>query len=114
MSIQFYDEPSFFEAWQRGVEIAGHRWFGDGQASSQSATSKWDLPPRVDDIRSAIGWLSSGEAMFPAAMVSFYNSDPGGELLRSLGANGLSDIAASLDESRRQVIADLLLAYPGW
>jgi hypothetical protein len=71
MSIQFYDEPSFFEAWQRGVEIAGHRWFGDGQASSQSATSKWDLPPWVDDIRSAIGWLSSGEAMFLAAMVSF-------------------------------------------
>lgn len=68
----------------------------------------------VDEIRSAIGWLSSGEAMFLAAMVSFYNSEPGGELLRSLGANGLSDIAASLDESRRQVIADLPLAYAGW
>jgi len=53
-------------------------------------------------------------AMFLAALVSFYHSDPGGELLRSLGANGLSGIAARLDESRRQVIADLLLAYPGW
>ena len=52
--------------------------------------------------------------MFLASLVSFYNSDPGGELLRSLGANGLSGIAARLDESRRQVIADLLLAYPGW
>ncbi len=49
-------------------------------------------------------------AMFLAALVSFYNSDPGGELLRSLGANGLSGIAARLDESRRQVIGDLLLA----
>jgi hypothetical protein len=38
MSAQFYDEPSFFEAWQRGVEIAGHRWFGDGLATLLSAT----------------------------------------------------------------------------
>ncbi|APT09712.1 hypothetical protein AN931_26540 [Mycobacterium intracellulare subsp. chimaera] len=113
MSARFYDE-TVFQAWQRGVEIAGPRWFADGQTSPDSATSKWDLSPRVDEIRSAIGWLSSGEAMFLAAMVSFYNSEPGGELLRSLGANGLSDIAASLDESRRQVIADLPLAYAGW
>ncbi len=66
----------FFEAWQRGVEIAGNRWFADGQTPPQSAASKWDLALRVDDIRSVIGLLSSGEAMFLAAMVSFYNSDP--------------------------------------
>jgi len=53
-------------------------------------------------------------AMFLAALVSFYNSDPAGSSCDPFGANGLSGIAARLDESRRQVIANLLLAYPGW
>lgn len=55
-----------------------------------------------------------GRSDVPCGDGELYNSEPGGELLRSLGANGLSDIAASLDESRRQVIADLPLAYAGW
>lgn len=114
MSAPFYNEQAFFEAWQRGVAIAGHHWFGDGQMAPDNATSKWDLAPRVDDIFASIGVLSSGEAMFLAAMVSFYNSDPGGQMLRDLGATGLSDISASLDEQRRSVLADLLVSYPGW
>lgn len=32
MSARFYDE-TVFQAWQRGVEIAGPRWFADGQTS---------------------------------------------------------------------------------
>ena len=35
---------AFFEAWKRGVEIAGPEWFGDGTGEGlQRATSKWDL-----------------------------------------------------------------------
>ena len=95
-----YNEQAFFDAWRRGVTIAGRRWFGDGNAAPQSAASKWDLAPRIDDITASIGILSSGEAMFLASMVSFYSSDPGGQMLGDLGATGLSDISASLDEPR--------------
>lgn len=61
-----------------------------------------------------MGWLSSGEAVFLAAMYSFYNSRAGGEMLASLGVTAPGDIAASLDASRRHVIADLLVSYAGW
>jgi hypothetical protein len=47
-------------------------------------------------------------------MVSFYNSNPGGQMLRERDAEGLSDIAASLDEPHRRVLAELLISYPGW
>jgi hypothetical protein len=114
MSAQFYNESSFFDAWRRGVVIAGQRWFADGKTAPESASTKWELAPRVDDIEEAIGWLSSGEAMLLAAMVSFYNSRPGGEMLTRLGAAGPSDIAAGLDEPRRRVISDLLVSYSGW
>lgn len=114
MSAAFYNEQAFFEAWRRGVTIADRRWFGDGQTQSDKAKNKWDLTPRIDDIFASIGVLSSGEAMFLAAMVSFYNADTGGQMLRDLAATGLSDISAGLDEQRRNVIADLLVAYPGW
>jgi hypothetical protein len=108
----FYNEAAFFEAWWRAVQLAGLRWFGDGHAAD--ATSKWQLAPRVGDIEHNIGVLSHGEAVFLAALVSFYNARVGGELLKATEVNGLADIAAILDEPRRRVIADLLLAYAGW
>ena len=37
---------AFFEAWKRGVEIAGPQWFGDGTREGlNQAKSKWDLRP---------------------------------------------------------------------
>jgi hypothetical protein len=110
----FYSEEAFFDAWRRAVALAGSRWFGDGKTAPENAGTKWDLAPRVEDITEAMGWLSSGEAMLLAAMVSLYNSNPGGQMLRERDAEGLSDIAASLDEPRRRVLADLLISYPGW
>ena len=47
-------------------------------------------------------------------MVSFYDGDAGGRLLKGLGASGLGDIASSLDPERREILADLLANYPGW
>lgn len=35
-------------------------------------------------------------------------------MLTKVGAHGLSDLAARLDETRRQVLADLLVSYAGW
>jgi hypothetical protein len=111
MTTSYYSEPSFFDAWLRGVEIAGPRWFGDGTGRGNS---KWEFEPQYDAINGAIGWLASGEAAFLAPMYSFYNATAGGKMLRRLQLHGMADIAAALDEPRRRVIADLLVAYGGW
>lgn len=108
----FYSELAFLEAWKRGVEIAGWQFFGTGQPVA--ATSKYDLAPSYDMIERAMSYLSSGEAVFLAAMYSFYNSDAGGKWLTQLGVNGLGAVSASLDEKRCKVIADLLFSYAGW
>jgi len=105
---------AFFQAWKRGVEIAGPQWFGDGTPDGlRCAASKWDLRPDLPRLNDALGVLSSGQRMFLAAMVSFYNAREGGAMLRRCGFEGLSDLNG-LDLQRRQVIADLVLHYNGW
>ncbi|MBY4673884.1 hypothetical protein K6W12_24945 [Burkholderia multivorans] len=105
---------AFFEAWKRGVKIAGAEWFGNGTRESlQRATTKWDLRPDMPMINDALGVLSSGQRMFLSAMVSFYSAREGGEMLRRCGFEGLSDLGG-LDLERRRVIADLVLHYNGW
>ena len=69
--------------------------------------------PNLEVIDQAIGVMSSGERVFLAAMVSFYNAEIGGALLKRVGVHGLSDIGG-LDLERRQVIAALILNYTGW
>ncbi len=105
---------AFFQAWKRGVQIAGHEWFGDGTHDGlAAASSKWDLRPNLFLLNDSLGVLSSGQRMFLAAMVSFYNASEGAAMLRRCGFEGLSDLGG-LDLQRRQVIADLVLHYNGW
>ena len=115
MTTTYYNETAFFAAWHKAVRLAGPLYFGDGTAENvETAKSKYDLPPDYDEVTGALGVLSSGEAVFLAALYSFFNADAGGKMLASLGANGLGDIAAHLDEARCRVIADLLVSYAGW
>ena len=95
---------AFFEAWKRGVEIAGPQWFGDGTREGlNQAKSKWDLRPDMLRLNDALGVLSSGERMFLSAMVSFYNAREGGAMLKRCHFHGLSDFDG-LDLQRRKVI----------
>lgn len=113
---KFYDGQAFLQSWKAGVQLAGPKWFGDGN-DPETAETKWDLAPCVDFIEANIGYLSTSEAVFLAAMVSFYNDRIGGPLLQSVVGYedvGMADIAASLDEPRRRVIGNLLLSYCGW
>ncbi|WP_454793766.1 hypothetical protein [Mycolicibacterium lutetiense] len=110
----FYDETAFFEAWRSGVSLAGEHYFGNGTLSSAAASSKWGLSPDLERITHDISVLSSGEAVFLAALVSFYDGTAGTELLAQADARSFSDVAARLDFPRRQVLADLIIAYSGW
>ena len=113
--LHFDNAPAaFLEAWKRGIQIAGVEWFGDGtHAGLQQAKSKWELRPNVPRLNDTLGVLSSGQRMFLSAMVSFYNADEGGALLKRCQFEGLADLGG-LDLERRKVIADLLLHYHGW
>ncbi|WP_033482637.1 hypothetical protein [Xanthomonas citri] len=113
--LHFAQAPeAFFQAWKRGVEIAGHQWFGDGTREGlQQAAEKWDLRPNLLMLNYALSVLSGGQRMFLAAMVSFYNEREGGAMLKRCGFHGLADFGG-LDLERRQVLADLLLNYNGW
>jgi hypothetical protein len=111
----FADAPeTFLRAWKQGVELAGVRFFGNGtRRDLDHATRKWDLCPNLTLIADAINVMSPAEAIFLAALVSFYDSDDGGRLLRGVGVDGLADLGR-LDFKRRTVIANLLLHYTGW
>ena len=112
----YYDPAIFLATWKTGVKIAGPQWFGEGQDPS-AAETKWELAPRVAHIDACISGMPRSEAVFLAAMVSFYNDKIGSPLLQDATGSsdfGMADVAASLDAPRRRVIADLLLSYCGW
>jgi len=105
---------AFFHAWKRGVALAGTHLFGNGtHAELDHAASVWDLRPKVQLIEHAIGVMSSGQKVFIAALVSFYNAEDGGRLFERIGVRGLADLGG-LDLKRRAVIAALVLNYSGW
>ena len=104
----------FFQAWKKAILLAGPHYFGiECRSDINMARSKWDLCPDVPLIQSAIGAMSHGEQVFIAALVSFYNDQTGGRLLRRVGVNGLADFGL-LDSQRRTLLAHLLIHYSGW
>jgi len=112
--LHFSKAPdAFFHAWKRGVELVGPDLFNGTQECLDLAEDKWGLCPNVAVIRKTIGAMSSGERVFLAAMVSFYNSKDGGALLKRVGVHGLADLGG-LDLERRKIIATLILNYSGW
>jgi hypothetical protein len=104
----------FLSAWKRGVALAGSHLFGAGpDADVELAQTKWDLCPKVRVIGRAMRAMRPLEQFFLAGLVSFYNAEDGGHLLKRAAFRGLIDLAP-LDLARRAVIADLILNYTGW
>lgn len=107
------EERPFSQAWRRAIGVRYHyrRYFQRDHMQSRSYRG-WT--PNVTMIKKKLDELPSSDAIFLAALVSFYNGDTGGRLLRGLGVQGLSDVAANLDQERREILADLLVNYIGW
>jgi hypothetical protein len=99
----------FLAAWKRGVALAGPYLFDHGPRAEHKPTqAKRDLRPNVPLIRRAIGPMSPAEQFFLAGLVSVYNAEDGGRLLKATGYHGFADFGR-LDLSRRTVLAGLLL-----
>jgi len=107
-------ERRFLEAWKQGVLIAGESYFNITAPGVAEATDKNQLRPDWNHIDAHIGYLSRGEAAFLAAMYSFFNSVDGQRLLEGVDFPNICDLAAKLDPDRAEVIAELLMTYPGW
>ncbi len=112
----FYSEAAFLDAWLRGVELAGPRFFGGEMTGFEPPVGKWDFAPRYDDIVDNLGVMSRGETVFLVSMYSFFNSTVAGQLLADMkiGATSPGGLSALMDEKRRRVLADLLVSYTGW
>ena len=107
----------FLEAWKRAVVLIGPEYFQVDCESVDDATDKWDLQPDVmaltEHVRSPI---SPGEKTFIGACCSFYNPETGQMLLGFAGDDrmNLCDIARTLDEERKAIVAELFLNDRGW
>ena len=109
----------FLDAWKEGVTMAGAHMFMPAKGyfkakSTDQAEDKWQLIPDVDSIRRYVTTCSVGEGIFIGALVSFYNSDIGGELFLHYGYTGLGDIADRLELEQLKVITELMLNHTGW
>jgi len=104
----------FLAAWKRGCLISP-QYFGDGTVEGiEAATDKWQLAPNTEAIKKAVRSKSPGEAIFLAAMVSFYNDATSRKIQKAAGqSDGVGNLLR-MDWERRQVIADLLVNYAGW
>ena len=105
---------AFFFAWKKGVELAGCRYFSDGSLDSyKNASCRWDLRPNLRVISTLFEVLTQQERVFLAAMVSFFDTDVGSDLLKQSGVKGLSDLGV-LNVEQRDVLAALIMHNHAW
>lgn len=101
-------QPSrFLKAWKDGVKLIGTDYFKIN-GSLESAKTIDDLVPDINLINEVIFKLSTGQAVFLAAMVSFYDSQVGQRYLEQLGYANIADIAAKLDIEYREILKDII------
>lgn len=107
-------EKSFFAWWKKGVELAGHEYFGDGTYEGfVAAENKNQLRPIRSNIESSIGVASDSQIAFLTGLYCFFNDYVGAELCNKANVRSLGNFM-TLDEERREVIAALILTYNGW
>ncbi len=107
-------EERFLRAWKDGVELAGEALFGCQARTPREACHWHQLTPKLDVIRRALPNRSQADAVFIAAMASFYNAEEGQRLLRKAGCEAFGNLANFLDRHQRAILAVLMIEYQGW
>ena len=108
------DEQSFLAAWKDAVELAGHTRFGHQAGSPAEATHWHQLTPKLDEMRKVLPNRCQAEAVFVAALASYYNAEEGQRLLTKAGCTSYGSLAQILDKHRRTLLAVLMINYQGW
>lgn len=109
-------EPShvhFLEAWKDAVELMGPGLFTCHAPTVRAATHHHQLAPYLDKIRRAIPNKCRQDAVFLAALVSFFNAIEGDKMLRKAGCT-FGDMVMVLNPPQRAALAQLMIHYRGW
>jgi len=109
----------FLDTWKKAVNLAGERFFTNNRdyqvaSTADEATDKWQLIPVRKTIDNYLGVASTGEALFIAALYSFYNGRDGEKMIQELGYSGLGDIANRLEYDQLEIITTLMKYHTGW
>lgn len=111
----YADAPArFLAAWKEAVKLAGPRFFECDAESVDAATDKWQLKPKWEEVDAFMGVGSTGERVFLAAVVSFYNNEWGQGHLEAAGWPNLAAVANRLDLRELEILTQLMLNYTGW
>lgn len=105
---------TFLVAWKVGISTIGEQFFLLPAGGLGAVTRKEHACPNIQHIKDSIDTMSTGQAVFLAAMVSFYNPTHGAAMLKNLGITNPCSLAARLDTTGRGVIAELMCSYSGW
>lgn len=108
----YNEKPAkFLAAWKRGVKLAGEDYF-IVIGTVDDATDKNQLRPNYEVIDRALSCVSGGEAIFLAALYSFYNAYDGQRYLEQVNNPNITDLAC-LDREHVEIISELFLNYTG-
>ena len=110
---------NFLLFWKEAVKMAGEELFTSEKTHNPAvlvgaATSKWQLIPDYPAIHRFMETASTGQALFVAVLVSFYNGEDGDALCRELGFHGVGDIANRLEPRQLDIIMNLMKYHTGW
>ena len=107
-------EARFLIAWREAVMLIGVQLFGTGRiVEVASVTSKWDLAPRLQSMRSCVGAMECPDRMFLCAVLSLYNPQEAIRLRQLCGLTTFFDRDV-LDPVRQELVSELLLNSTGW
>lgn len=106
----------FLKAWKAGMKLVGLEYFNItmGLAELEKSTNKWDFEPNYKFIKHSLHQINARNALFLAAMYSFFDDEDGQRLLEELGSPNIVDLAAQLSKEQAEIIAELFLNYCGW
>lgn len=94
------------------------RYFKVSCGSIDEAVSHYDLAPDIDAIKRDLSdsgglKLSHAQRRMLMTLVALWEGTTADQLFEE-GLGSLSRIIQSMDRNNREILADLILAYPGW
>ena len=103
------DPEIFLAAWRDAIALIGEGYFMLRKPLSE-CTTKWDMEPKVDALRSRLGVMSSGEAVFVKCVLQFFDD----RCMHKQDVPTLVDISNRLDAERLRIVMRLMRHYGGW
>lgn len=103
----------FLKAWKQGIKLVGEEFFNI-TSTVDTATHIDELRPNKEMLEQNLYRLSTGQALFLAAMYSFFDSQDGQLFLEQLERPNICDIASRLEKEYLEIILVLMANYHGW